>query len=93
MSEIRDGAKIVVSPEQVSCALDRDAKILNLKNGTYYGLNAVAARVWNLLQEPRTFGELRDILAVEYDVDVAELESDIRELLEDLEQNELVYIG
>jgi len=87
------GTKIVASQEQVSCKLGSDAAILNLKNGTYYGLDPVGARVWNLLQQPRTLAELRDILIAEYDVDPAQLESDIRDLLSQLADNELVEIS
>jgi hypothetical protein len=57
-----EGAKIVASQEQVSCKLDREAAILNLRNGAYNGLDPVGARIWNLLQQPRTLDELRDIL-------------------------------
>jgi hypothetical protein len=82
--------RIVASRDQVSCSLGVDAAILNLKNGVYYGLNGVGARIWHLLQAPRTFGELHDILSAEYEVEPAQLESDIRELLGRLAENHLV---
>ena len=88
-----EGTRIVASQQQVSCDLDGEAAILNLKNGFYYGLDPVGARVWNLLQQPRTVAELRDILAAEYDADGARLESDIRDLLSRLAENELVEIS
>jgi len=84
---------IVASREQVSCALGEDVAILNLKNGVYYGLDPMGARIWNLLQQPRTLAELRDILINEYDVDAARLELDIEELLSQLADNQLVEIS
>ena len=69
-----------------------ESAILSLKNGTYYGLNSVGTRIWHLLQEPRTFGELRDLLMAEYEVDAARLEADIRELLTELAENHLVEV-
>jgi hypothetical protein len=84
---------IVASREQVSCALGGDVAILNLKNGVYYGLDPMGARIWNLLQQPRTLAELRDILINEYDVDAARLELDIQELLSQLVDNQLVEIS
>ena len=84
---------IVVSREQVSSDLGGEAAILNLKNGVYYGLDSVGARVWNLIQHPRTVAELRDILAGEYDVDTPRLESDLLNLLSDLADKQLVEIG
>ena len=87
-----DDKKIVASRAQVSCNLGSDAAILNLKNGVYYGLNGVGARIWNLLQAPRSFGELHDILSGEYEVEPPQLETDIRELLGRLAENDLVEI-
>jgi len=84
--------RVVASQEQVSCDLGGEAAILNLKNGIYYGLDPVGARVWNLIQQPRTLAELREILVAEYDVDAARVESDIRHLLRQLLDNELVEI-
>ncbi len=84
---------IVVSKDQVSCDLVGEAAILNLKKGVYYGLDPVGARVWNLIQEPVTFGQVRDTLLSEYDVDKARLESDIHSLLAQLAEEGLVEIN
>ena len=84
---------VVVCREQVSSNLGGEAAILNLRNGVYYGLDSVAARVWVLIQRPRTVAELRDILGIEYDVATARLESDLIALLSDLAGKELVEVG
>ena len=89
---LSDKATVVVSKEQLSSDLGGEAAILNLKNGVYYGLDSVGARVWSLIQHPRTVTELRDILAGEYDVATPRLESDLLELLSDLAGKELVEI-
>ena len=52
-----------------------------------------AARIWNLIQQPRTFAELRDILIAEFEVDAVQLEADIRDLLNQLADNQLVEIS
>jgi len=88
-----ESTRIVASQEQVSCNLGVEAAILNLKNGIYYRLNPIGARVWDLIQSPRSFVEIRDILIDEYDVDPARLESDIRDLLNRLADNQLVEIS
>ena len=54
---------VVAAAEQVSCPLGEEAAILNLKNSVYYGMNPVGARIWELLKQPRSVGELRDALA------------------------------
>jgi len=53
----------------VSCDLVEEAALLNLKDGVYYGLNPVGARIWNLLQKPITAGEILEVIIEEYDVE------------------------
>ena len=81
---------VIATPEQVSCPLGEESAILNLKNTVYYGLNPVGACVWNLLQQARTVGELRDALLDEYDVDAGRCEHDLLELLEKMRAEGLV---
>ena len=83
---------VMASPEQVSCPLGEESAILNLKNTVYYGLNPVGARVWTLLQQPRTIGELRDALLDEYDVDAGRCEKELLELLETMRVEGLIQI-
>lgn len=80
------------APEQISCPLGDEAAILNLKNTVYYGLNPVGARVWTLLQQPRSIGQLRDTLLDEYDVDAGRCESDLLELLEKMKSEGLIQV-
>jgi hypothetical protein len=83
---------VIAAPEQVSCPLGEESAILNLKNTVYYGLNPVGARVWNLLQQARTVGELRDVLLDEYDVDAGRCETDLLELLEKMRSEGLIQV-
>ncbi len=83
---------VIAAPEQVSCPLGDESAILNLKNTVYYGLNPVGARVWNLLQQARTVGELRDTLLDEYDVDAGRCETDLLELLEKMRSEGLIQV-
>ncbi len=75
---------VVATKEQVSCDLGGESAILNLKNGVYYSLDPVGARVWNLLQEPRSVQEVCETLLGEYDVEPQRCESDLHALLEKL---------
>jgi hypothetical protein len=87
---VSEQSRIVVTRDQVSCDLAGEAVILNLNKGVYYRLDPVGARVWSLIQEPRTFAELRDALLGEYEVDAASLESDLRDLLNQLAEQGLI---
>ena len=91
--DLSDESRIVVSKDQISCDLAGEAAILNLKNGVYYGLNPVGARIWRLVQEPVTFAQIRDSLLGDYDVEKLRLDSDIRDLLNQLAEQGLVEIS
>jgi hypothetical protein len=85
-------SRVVVSKDQVSCDLEGEAAILNLKNSVYYGLDPVGARVWQLIQEPMTLAQIRDVLRAEYDVEASQLETDIRDLVEQMAEQGLIEI-
>lgn len=83
---------IVATKNQVSCDLAGEAAILDLQSGVYYGLDAVGARIWELIQEPKTVTEVRDALMEEFDVEPERCQSDLLALLEQMSQNKLIEI-
>lgn len=84
--------RIKVSEDQVSSEVSNEIVILNLKTGTYHSLNPVGARIWQLIQEPKTVREIIDTLLVEYDVEVDVCERDLNELLTKLESAKLIEV-
>jgi hypothetical protein len=89
---LRTSSIVVAAKEQVSCPLGEEAAVLNLKNSVYYGLDSVGARVWTLLQQPRSVSELRDTLLSEYDVEARRCEQDLLALLETMRNEGLIEI-
>lgn len=83
---------VSAAAEQVSCPLGDEAAILNLKNTVYYGLNPVGSRIWTLLQQKRSVGELRDVLVEEYDVEAGRCERDLLDLLEKMRAEGLIQV-
>jgi hypothetical protein len=73
--------------------LGGELAILNTKTGIYFGLDPVGARVWCLILEFRTAQEIREALLAEYDVDPAELETDLLTLFSDLLNKGLIEIA
>ncbi len=86
------GSTVVAAKDQVSSDLGGEIAILDLKAGVYYGLDAVGARIWSLIQEPRTVNEIRDILLEEYDVEPERCERDLVALLRRLADEELIEV-
>ena len=89
---ISDNSKVVATKEQVSADLGGEVVILNMKNGVYYGLDPVGARIWSLVQDSTTVKVLRDAIFNEYDVDADRCERDLLVLLQDLASNELIEV-
>jgi hypothetical protein len=83
---------VVMAQEQISCPLGEESAILNLKNSMYYGLDPVGARVWSLLQQPRSIREVRDALLSEYEVEADQCETDLLALLEKMLSEGLIEV-
>ena len=80
-------------PEEVIFQeLDSEAVLLNLRSGVYYGLNNVGARIWSLIQQPRTVAEIRDTILQEYEVEPERSEPDVIALLQKLAGEGLIEI-
>ena len=58
--------------------------LLNLNTGTYFGLDEIGTRMWNVLQNAGSIQEGYDILISEYDVEPDTLRKDLQKLIEDL---------
>ena len=58
--------------------------LLDLASEHYFGLDEVGARVWMLLKEQKAAGQIVEELLQEYDVERAELEGDVLDLLAQL---------
>jgi hypothetical protein len=77
-------ATVVAAEEQVSCDLADEAVVLNIRDGVYYGLDPVAARVWTLLRTPLTVAAIRDVLLTEFDVDADRCTRELMAFLDQL---------
>jgi hypothetical protein len=77
---------------QLSAGLEGETVILHLASGTYFGLGAVGARIWELIEKPTSIGDVRDALLEEYDVEAARCERDVLALLGDLEAHHLIEV-
>lgn len=80
------------SQDQVSCDLDGEAAILNLKTGVYYGLDPVGATIWKLMEQPCTVESIRDAVLQKYEVDEERCQRDLVELLDKLSAEGLIEV-
>ena len=62
---------LIASREQVSADLTNkrsEVVVLSLRDGVYFELNGVGARIWQLYQQPRSIQSVLDALLDEYEV-------------------------
>ena len=85
-----DDDVFTAAPGLASADLDGEAVLLDPSSGRYFGLNDVAARIFNLVVEPRTLGQVVDVLALEYEADRALLRADAVAFLGELVRRDLV---
>jgi hypothetical protein len=83
---------VAATSDQVSSDLEDEKVILHLEDGTYYGLNAVGARIWDLIQEPTPVREVCEQLVREYDVEAETCQRDLMAVLRDLADHHLIEI-
>ena len=89
---ISDSAIVVAAGDVLAGAFGDELVILNLRDGVYYGLEDVGARLWTLLQGPVSVTAIRDVLVSEYDVEPARCGRDVRALLGELAARGLIEI-
>jgi hypothetical protein len=81
---------ISAAKDQISCDLAGEAAILNFKSGSYYGLNAIGARVWDLVQKPISVAAIIRSVTDEYAVEADVFERDLAVLLKKMEAEGLI---
>ncbi len=67
-----------------------DCVMLDLANGTYFGLNPVGAHVWQLLGEGKNFAEVCAGVVEEFEVSPEIAQADVIALVKDLRDHGLV---
>ena len=83
-------SRFAIEPSVVVRNLGEEMVILNLVSGTYFGLDPVGARIWELIGEDKTLAEVCEVILEEYDVSREALERDTLKLVEDLLAKELI---
>ena len=75
---------VAASRQQMASDIGGETVILGLQKGRYYGLDAVGARIWQLLQTPTSVADLQRAIVAEYDVAPERCEADLLALLQQL---------
>ena len=92
-SDMNLSDKVTIPTQVMARTVGDETVILDLATGTYYGLDPVGARMWQLMAEGQTLAAVCDALLDEYEVTREALEGDILRLTEELQAKGLVSIA
>jgi hypothetical protein len=85
--------KATIPAQVMARQVGDETVILDLSGGTYYGLDPVGARIWQLMGEGKTLRGICDTMLDEYDVPREALERDVVDLADKLLERKLISIG
>ena len=85
--------KVSIPPQVMARTVGDETVILDLANGTYFGLDPVGARMWELMGEGKTLAAICEQLLEEYEVSRDDLERDTLRLTQELADQGLVGLG
>ncbi len=81
---------VVAVSDQVSCRLDEETVLLELRNGNYYGLNSVGTVIWETIQQPRSIEAVCSAVLEQFSVDAEICERDVLRVIGELQAAGLV---
>jgi len=83
---------VVQADGLLSSDLDGETVLMSLTRSSYYGLDATARRIWDLIARPLRVADLCDRLADEYAVEREACEREVCAFLTELNKERLVRI-
>ncbi len=86
-------ARVSVPDGVLVRSLEGESVVLNLKTEKYFGLDEVGTRMWTLLTDARNIQAAYDSLAAEYDVEPAQLRTDMEKLIGELVEHGLLTVS
>lgn len=80
-------------PDVISRPFGDAAVLVDLATNQVFELNRTGYRIWELLEQPLDRNTIADRLQQEFDVERAQLETQVGELLEELRRQNLIVEG
>lgn len=77
----------------ISALSDRELVLLNIERGAYFGMEDVAKRIWDQLDEPRRVSDLCATLLARYAVDPGTCRRELLAFLTELQAKDLILVS
>lgn len=76
--------KITRHSDILSAEIGGEAVMMSIEKGAYFGLNPIATRIWDLIDQPQSIDELIAVISEEYDVSDEQCAADVQEFVADM---------
>ena len=86
------GDVLDIPPHVIARQVGDETVLLDLNRGTYFGLDPIGARIWELICQNLTLAAISDVIVEEYNVSREIIEKDLLKLAEDLAAQKLVQV-
>jgi hypothetical protein len=90
LSDDMQANRVRVPQGVLSREVQGETVLLNLESGEYFGLDAVATRIWQLLSESGDVGGVESTMCDEFEVEPAVASKDVRALVAELLKRRLL---
>jgi hypothetical protein len=77
-------ARVTRHPDMISAEIGGEAVMMSIEKGAYFGLNPIATRIWDLIEQPKSVAELIAVISAEYEVSDAQCAADVQEFVADM---------
>ncbi|MCQ8105047.1 PqqD family peptide modification chaperone [Methylomonas sp. SURF-2] len=84
--------RVARSERLTGSQVDNEWVMIDLESGEYYGLNAIASDIWQLLVEPIRVADLCADLLRRYDVDKERCEGEVLVLLRQMQEKRMLRV-
>lgn len=82
--------KLKRSDEVIASKMDDEVVMMSVEQGMYFGLDPIAADIWDVLESKKTVKEIIEAMVKKYDVDKATCKKDVLQFLRQMQKNNLV---
>lgn len=70
--------------------LEGSLVMMDIQKGKYFSLNPVGKRIWEMIEQPKSFDEITDLLQAEFEVTPEQCSSEVIEFLAKMEKSGII---
>lgn len=86
-------SKIARSEGMVEAEIDGETVMMSVEQGSYYGLDSIASRIWALIESPKSIREICEQLVLEYEVEMDQCQDDVMGFLHEMAERKVIQLS